>query len=259
MRRLTQILALGTAALAVAFLAAACGTGAGSSIKSLLPSKTISAPSVSPGGASPTPAPTAQPSAPSPTVQPTAASPTSQPTVARTTAPASPTLQPAGSPATGTGSSWLWLWILIGVVLVIGLVVLVLVTRYARRRSVAAGDWLARAVDAYAQGSALRDAMVAERRGGLAAGDSGVRWAEIQRRADDFAQALYALREAAPETDDRVRVTDVLVALEAARSAMDAQRAPGGGTAGQAEVVHARLSAFRDSLGKLRPSDRRVG
>lgn len=70
MRRLTQILAFCAIALAVAFLAAACGTGAGSSIKSLLPSKTISVPSLSPGGAGPTRTPTAQPSAPSPAQSP---------------------------------------------------------------------------------------------------------------------------------------------------------------------------------------------
>jgi hypothetical protein len=70
---------------------------------------------------------------------------------------------------------------------------------------------------------------------------------------------LYALREAAVEADDRMRVTDVLGTLAAVRSAMDADRAPGGATADQAEVVRGRLFAFRDSLGRLRPPDPRVG
>ena len=79
-------------------------------------------------------------------------------------------------------------------------------------------------IDAYAKGSALHDAMsVAETQGDLAAGDACARWSNIQRRADDLAQTLYALREAAPDPGDQARIADVLASLQAARSAMDAE------------------------------------
>ena len=83
-------------------------------------------------------------------------------------------------------------------------------------------------MDAYAKGSALHDAMsVAASPGGLASADAAARWAGIQRRADDLAQTLYALREAVPpDSADRARIDDTLASLQAVRSAMDAERAP---------------------------------
>ncbi|HEV3295774.1 MAG TPA: hypothetical protein VG123_42915, partial [Streptosporangiaceae bacterium] len=87
--------------------------------------------------------------------------------------------------------------------------------------------------------------------------DSGARWTEIQRRADDFAQALYTLREAAPDEDSRMLVADVLGSLQAVRSAMTAERAPEGAPAGQAEIVRSRLFAFDTSLRRLRAPDQR--
>ena len=80
-------------------------------------------------------------------------------------------------------------------------------------------------------------------------------WADIQRRADDLAQRLYAMRESAPDEDERARVADTLGALQAVRSAMDAERAPGGADPRQAEVVRGRLYAFDAALRALRPPD----
>jgi hypothetical protein len=161
------------------------------------------------------------------------------------------------SPAASTTSSLLWLWILIAAVVIIGIIILVMVARSSgRKRSAAAGDWRQQTIDAYAQGSALYDAMlVAERPGALAADDSGARWADIQRRADDLAQRLYAMRESAPDEDERARVADTLGALQAVRSAMDAERAPGGADPRQAEVVRGRLYSFDAALRALRPPD----
>ena len=45
---------------------------------------------------------------------------------------------------------------------------------------------------------------------------------------DDLAQELYALLETAPGEAERERVADVLASLQAVRSAMDAEHAPGG-------------------------------
>jgi len=113
-------------------------------------------------------------------------------------------------------------------------------------------------VDAYAKGSALHDAMsVAASPGGLASADAAARWAGIQRRADDLAQTLYALREAVPpDSADRARIDDTLASLQAVRSAMDAERAPGGAGYEQAGVVRSRLASFELSLGALGASGR---
>ena len=227
MRRLTKSVVLFAAALAVGLLAAGCGGSLSSAISSAAPSITRpTLPSANAGGSPATEAPAAQP----------AVSPSS---------------------ASSTSSSLLWLWILIAAVVIIGIIVLVMVARSSsRRRSAAAGGWRQQTIDAYAQGSALYDAMnVAERPGALAADDSGARWADIQRRADDLAQRLYAMRESAPDEDERARVADALGALQAARSAMDAERAPGGADPRQAEVVRGRLYAFDAALRALRPPD----
>ena len=76
---------------------------------------------------------------------------------------------------------------------------------------------------------------VAEAPGGLAA-DAAARWADIQRRADDLAQTLYALHEEVPpDSANRAKIDDTLASLQAVRSAMDAERAPGGASLEQAE------------------------
>ena len=97
---------------------------------------------------------------------------------------------------------------------------------------------------------------VAEAPGGLAAGDAGARWSDIQRRADDLAQTLYELREAAPDPEDRARIADTLASLQAVRSAMDAERASGRADAQQAEVIRSRLFSFESSLNALRATER---
>ncbi len=96
---------------------------------------------------------------------------------------------------------------------------------------------------------------VAETPTGLAADDAGARWYDIQRRADDLAQTLYALREAAPDEERRTSVGDVLISLQAVRSAMDAERAPGGAGPEYAAVVRDRMAAFQAALRALRSSD----
>jgi len=243
MRGLMRSVVLLLAALAAGLLVAGCGSGVSSAIKSLAPSKSISVPSFSPR---PAPAPTAQPT---PAAEPTPA----QTVAAPTTSAAAPVSSPAPSHQPRPTPAWLW-W-LVGVVVVIGLIVVAWVVRsVTRSHSMTLSAWRARAIDAYAKGSALYDAMsFAERPGALDATDSGARWADIQRRADDLAQALYAMREGAPNEDERARVADALASLQAVRSAMDAERSPGGASAQQAEVVRGRLSGFDVALRALRP------
>jgi hypothetical protein len=173
--------------------------------------------------------------------------------------PASTTPLVSGSPAagSGSGSNLLWLWILLGALVLVG--VIIWIVRAGGRRSAAAASWRSRVIDAYAKGSALHDAMsVAEAPGALAAADAGARWSDIQRRADDLTQTLYALREAAPDEESRGAVADVLASLQAVRSAMDAERVPGRASAQQAEVARERLAFFEVSLRLLRPSDQQA-
>jgi hypothetical protein len=248
MRRSAKSLSLPVAILiAVCLAAGAAGcAGAGSTVKSAissaasnLPSRSATAATATTAGQPATTAPAT--TAPAATAAPSAAAPQG------TTA----------APAAGSGTSLIWLWILLGAVLVA--VLIVLITRMARRGSAtAAADWRSRLVGAYAQGSALRDAMsVAETPGAMAAADAGARWADIQRRADDLAQTLYALRESVPDPADQMRIADTLASLQAARSAMAAERAPGGAGPWQAEVVRDRLDAFESSLRALRADDQR--
>jgi len=234
MRRSAKSLSLPVAILvAVCLAAGAAGcAGAGSTVKGAISSAASNLPSRSATAATAT---------------------ASQPA---TTAPAATAASSAAAPAAGSGTSLLWLWILLGAVLVA--VLIAWITRVARRGSATAADWRSRLVDAYAQGSALRDAMsVAETPGAMAAADAGARWADIQRRADDLAQTLYALRESVPDPADQMRVADTLASLQAARSAMDAERAPGGAGPWQAEIVRGRLDAFESSLQALRADDQR--
>jgi hypothetical protein len=246
MNRLTKTLALAVTVLAAGLLAAGCGQGGSvrSAISSLAPSRSgsFSPPALSPGTGAPEPttAPaTSQPATSAPAVAPAPAQ-TSQSQAA-----------PAPSPA-ASGSSLLWLWIVLGV-LAVGLVA-VLIARRSSRRSAAAAGWRSQVVDAYAQGSALYDMMsIAEAPGGRAAnGDASARWADIQRRTGDLTQALYALRETAPDEMQRARVADVLASLQAVRSAMDAERAQGGAGAPPGARVHDLLLSFEASLRALR-------
>lgn len=252
--------------LPVAMLVAGClVAGCGSSVKSAIGSATsraASAVSSATAGATTTPTPTETPT-PTPTETPTTptAEPSTQTVTATETATATPTQSatsptPATSPASGSssGTSLLWLWILLAALILAGLIAWIVTS--SRRRSAATAGWQSRLIDAYAKGSALHDAMVvAEAQGDLASGDARARWYDIQRRADDLAQTLYALREAAPDPEDQAGIGDVLASLQAVRSAMDAERAPGGARQELAEVVRRRLYAFESSLRALRAGD----
>ena len=129
-----------------------------------------------------------------------------------------------------------------------------LIVRSARRRSAVATAWRTKVIDVYAEGSALLDAMrIADARG-LVAGDgpADAQWYDIQRRADDLARSLYALREQAPDEESRARVADVLAALQAARAAMDSERASGAASGPGEEMIRSRLATFEASLRTLR-------
>ena len=250
MRRFTGGLLLSAAILTAGCTVAGCGSAAKSAIASIAPTRSASASPEQSTSSSPSPTVSVPPS---PTVTVTT-TPTSQPAATQSAStPALATAQPTGSAAaaSSSGSSLIWLWILLGALVLIG--VIMWIARAGRRRSAAGAGWRSSVIDAYAKGSALYDAMsVAEMPGALAAADAGARWSDIQRRADDLAQTLYALREAAPDEESRGRVADVLASLQAVRSAMDAERVPGRVDAQQAEVARERLAFFEASLRLLR-------
>jgi hypothetical protein len=112
----------------------------------------------------------------------------------------------AGSATTaGSGTSLIWLWILLGAVL--AAVLIAWITRVARRgSSTAAADWRSRLVGAYAQGSALHDAMsVAETsvpdpadQMRIADTLASLQAETVRGRLDVFESSLQALR-----TDDQ--------------------------------------------------------
>jgi hypothetical protein len=257
--------------LPVAIIVAGClMTGCGSSVKSAIGSATsaaASAVSSATSSATPTaaPTPTATPTptetvTPTPTPTPTQTT-TVTATATATAAPSTATSAAASSPgaaASGdSGTSLLWLWILLGVLILAGLITWIV--QSGRRRSAATAGWQSKIIDAYAKGAALHDAMgVAEAQGDLGTSDARARWYDIQRRSDDLAQTLYALREAATDPGDQARIADVLAALQAVRSAMDAERAPGGAGMQQADLVRSRLAAFESSLRALRAGDDQI-
>jgi hypothetical protein len=237
--------------LLAAILAAGClAAGCGSSVKSAIGSVTSKAATAGPTATATPPTATTAPPATTATATVTA---TAAPSTASASTPA-PTASPTAAVSGGSGTGLIWLWVLLGVLVLGGLIAWI--ARSGRRRSAAAAGWQSRLIDAYAKGSALHDAMsVAEAQGDLAAGDARARWSDIQRRADDLAQTLYALREAAPDPGDQARIADVLASLQAVRSAMDAERTPGGAGPQQADVVRSRLFAFESSLRALRSGD----
>jgi hypothetical protein len=246
--------------LPVAIIVAGClMTGCGSSVKSAIGGATSRAGSaVSSATSSATSAPTATPTpTPTETTTPTQTTTVTATATATATPPAatSAAASSPGAAASGdSGTSLLWLWILLGVLILAGLITWIV--RSGRRRSAATAGWQSKIIDAYAKGAALHDAMgVAEAQGDLGTSDARARWYDIQRRSDDLAQTLYALREAATDPGDQARIADVLAALQAVRSAMDAERAPGGAGMQQADLVRSRLAAFESSLRALRAGD----
>ena len=243
-------------------LVAGCGSSAKSAIGSAT-SRAASAVSSATAGATATPTPTVTPT-PTPTPTTPTAGPSTETVTATETATAAPTESatsptPATSPSaaasgSSSGTNLLWLWILLGVLILAGLIAWIV--QSGRRRSAATAGWQSRLIDAYAKGSALHDAMVvAEAQGDLASSDARARWYDIQRRADDLAQTLYTLREAAPDPEDQAAIADVLASLQGVREAMDAERAAGGARPELAEVVRRRLYAFESSLRALRAGD----
>ena len=245
MGRLPEKLILVVAILAAGYLAAGCGSGSvKNAVSSAAASKSISVspPTFSPGTRSP------RPSAVQPTVTASAVAPSPS---AEPPSPAPTALSSSPAASGESASSLLWLWILLGAVVIVG--VAVWLARRSGKRSAMAANWRSKVVEASAKGSALNDMMsMAESPGARAAEDASARWAEIQRRADDLAQELYALRETAPGEAERERVADVLASLQAVRSAMDAERAPGGAGPEQGARVRDLLLTFEASLRALR-------
>lgn len=236
MRRVVRVLLVLVALLALA----GCGSTVKNVIASISASHSISLPTDQPTTAAPTPvaSPTAvEPTTPVPTTpEATTAAPTPAPTQTSTSSTSTPA----------------WLWLILALVLLAG-IAFILFARSRSKRSAVAGQWQSQVTDVYARGSALHDAMASVEwpsGPGQAQGQAQARWVDIQNRADDLAQALYRMRETAPDEDSRLRVDDVLSSLQSVRTAMDAERSQGGGTE-RNEYSRSRLYQFARSLRAL--------
>ncbi|HUD78050.1 MAG TPA: hypothetical protein VMR00_09400 [Streptosporangiaceae bacterium] len=223
------------AAILIAGGLAACGTSGNGPISGLSPTRSIAIPTR-----------TSQPAPTAPATSSAASAP------ATTRAASTPRASASGAAAeSGSGSTAIWWWVALAVVVVGGLITWIALA--ARRRSAASADQKSREIEAYARGAALYDAMsVAETPGAFVGPDAAARWSDIQVRADSLAQTLYALRERAADDSERMRATELLTALQAVRSAMDAERAPTGAGPGQAQVVRGRLADFETALRAFR-------
>ena len=243
MRRLLLVVTI----LCAAGLATACGTSVGSSVSSAVSSLTASS---SPTTATPPPT-TASSSAQASTSSPPPSVTSSAPATSAAPAPVAQPSASATEPPNGSGSTPIWIWIVIGLVVLI--VATALITRSVRRHAATAASWRTKVIDVYAEGSALLDAMKIAAMHGLA-GDraADAQWYDIQRRSDDLARTLYALREEAPDDEARAQVADVLAALQSVRSAMESERASGAVGGSGEEMVRSRLAAFEVSLSDLR-------
>jgi hypothetical protein len=208
--------------------------------------RTTSQPSGTPTAASPTAAPTT----PSPTAAPTTPSPTTAPSTA-TTAP-SPSVSSSPASGGGSGTNLIWLWVVLGALALLGIILLATRSPGRGRPSPAATAWRSRVTDAYAKGAALDSAVRAAERQGVLSEPDQARWADLQRRADDLTETLYAMRDTAPSEGRRAQVGNAILALQALREEIDAQRSPGGPSPYQARALHARLAELESSLNALR-------
>lgn len=155
------------------------------------------------------------------------------------------------SPDTSGDSTPIWPWVLggLGALLLIGAIVLI--ARALSRHNDTAAAWRTRRLNAYAEGAALHDAILAAI-SGQNQPPGEVQLAEIRRRANDFNQRLYQLRETAPDQESQLDVEQVLSSLQALRSAMDTERGYGAIHGMTADITRERLNDFRVSLYTLR-------
>jgi hypothetical protein len=166
-----------------------------------------------------------------------------------------PTISASPS-ATRSDSALPWILVGLGAAALLGLIAWFAYS--SSRHADVTAVWRSRLLNAYAEGATLHDEIMSAETRPLAANDEAARWADIQRRVNDYTQRLYRLRETAPDQDGQARVEGVLVSLRALRSALDAERASGadwtfrsGMTTG---LVRERLNDFRIALHGLRDS-----
>lgn len=245
MRRLIQSVLLAAVILLAGCLVTACAQSARGAV--IASSASAGAP------ATPTPQPSATPTAAIPTAAPSTASPTAAPSTT-STAP-SPTPSSSSTSTSGFGSNLIWLWVALGALVLLGIILLATRSPARARPSAAPAGWRSRAADAYAKGAALDGAVRAAERQGVFTEAASIRWADLQRRADDLTEALYAMRETAPTEHRRIQVENAILSLRAVREAMDAQRSPGDTSSQQSGVLHSRLSALESALNALRVPD----
>ena len=248
MRRLMQNVLSAAAILLAGYLLAACAQSARGAVAASSPSAGALA--------TPTAQPSSTPTVASPTAAPTTASPTAVPDTA-STAP-SPTPSSSSTSTSGFSFNLIWLWVALGALVLLGIILLATRSPARSRPSAAAARWRSRGVDAYAKGAALDSAVRAAARQGVFTDAASIRWADLQRRADDLTEALYTMRETAPTENRRDQVENAILSLRALRDAMDSQRSRGDARVQPGGVLDTRLSDLESSLNALRVPDDRL-
>ena len=238
MRRLMQSVLLAAAILFTGCLVAGCAQSARGAVTASSPRAGALATS--------TAQPPATPTAASPTAAPSTASPTAAPSTA-STAP-SPTPSNSSSSTGGSGTNLIWLWFVLGALVLLGIILLATRSPARGRSSAAAASWHSRAADAYAKGAAFDGAARAAERQGVSTEGASIHWADLQRRADDLTETLYAMRETAPTEHRRVQVENAILSLRAVRDAMDAPRSPADASSQRGGIISSRLSALETLL-----------
>jgi hypothetical protein len=197
-----------------------------------------------------TPTPTVAPpttaapttSAPTPPPAPSSVAPSSS----SSSSSSSPSPTVSGSPAAGSGSfNLVYLWILLAVIAVVALIAII--SSVARGRSARHRAWQAQAVNAYTRGSGLFQAVQsATQASRYQDASAAARWADVQARAEDLTGVLTSLRQSAPGEYERARSDDAAGALDALRSASQAN------DPAAVSRLQARLRDFEDALQALR-------
>jgi len=172
--------------------------------------------------------------------------PTQTPAVPPTQAPQSPATITVVSSDQSNQEGNVWAWVLLVVVVIVAIVAVV--ARSSGRRGAARSDWRTRALEVYAQGASLVDALSLETSGPAPARqDEWIRrWGDIDRRADAFSTALHGVESGSRDTQTTQAIGDLESAATVLRSSIRARAEAGPG--GQPGPLMDRVQEFERCL-----------
>jgi len=171
---------------------------------------------------------------------------TQTPAVPPTQAPQSPGTITVVSGEQSDAEGNAWAWVLLAVVVIVAIVAVV--ARSSGRRGAERSDWRTRALQVYAEGASLMDALSLETSGPAPARqDEWVRrWSEIDRRADAFSTALHGVESGSRDSQTTQAIGDLGSATTVLRSSIRARAEAGPG--GQPGPLADRVQEFERCL-----------